>query len=139
MDDLLELESPSSPSARAYVVTRASARYAIAADDVVEMIAPPRLTRVPLAPPHVLGVFAHAGAAIALLEPAPGASAPPQCVVLVRTAGAVVGIAADSIAPSGEQAMPMLDIEALVRGHDVNSKFKVQNSKLREQPESWRA
>jgi purine-binding chemotaxis protein CheW len=89
--------------------------YAVPAERAAEVVSLPALTRVPGAPPHLLGVFAHRGEVIpvidiGLLVGAKGESATRRAVLvrvprgsLALTAGRVAGVSAltGSMEPMG--------------------------------------
>jgi chemotaxis signal transduction protein len=112
MDDVLELEAPATP--QLCVLERAGARFAVPAEVVAEVIALPRLTRVPLAPPRVVGMFSYDRSTVALLEVAPG-TAPAQFAVVVRAHNAFVAVAADRVTQSSEvESAQPLNVAALL-------------------------
>lgn len=75
--------------------------YAVPADSAAEVVSFPELTRVPGAPSHLLGVFAHRGEVIPVVDLAlllGGKSDHTQRAVLVRLAKGSMALTATKVA-----------------------------------------
>jgi purine-binding chemotaxis protein CheW len=75
--------------------------YAVPAETAAEVVSVPDLTRVPGAPPHLLGVFAHRGEVIPVVDLAQLAAGKPETsrrAVLLRLAKGAVAITANKVA-----------------------------------------
>lgn len=75
--------------------------YAVPAESAAEVVTFPELTRVPGAPPHLLGVFAHRGEVIPVVDMSllvSGASQPTRRAVLVRLSRGSLALTASVVA-----------------------------------------
>ncbi|MBI3183382.1 MAG: chemotaxis protein CheW [Myxococcales bacterium] len=75
--------------------------YAVPAERAAEVVSFPALTRVPGAPPHLLGVFAHRGEVIPVVDLAiltGGKPVPSKRAVLLRVARGSVALTASKVA-----------------------------------------
>lgn len=83
------------------VFTCGASRYAVPADTAAEVVTLPPLTRVPGAPVHLLGVFAHRGELLPVVDLSrlAGRPADERCkrAVLVRGTGGAVALTATKV------------------------------------------
>jgi purine-binding chemotaxis protein CheW len=81
---------------RHLVFVRGGALHAVCATAVRAVCPAPSVTRVPGAPPAILGLMGWNGRVLPLIDPAPAPAAPAAAVV-VRSQGGDLALAADAV------------------------------------------
>jgi purine-binding chemotaxis protein CheW len=101
---------------RALLVPVGSDTYAIALDEVREVVGAPVVTAVPTAPASVLGVFNLRGEVVALLDTGTllglGPAADLAAVVVIDAPGGIAGLSATASTSSVELGEPVGDSRA---------------------------